>query len=62
MPGRASSFLIDNIYAKPAFRSVRRAQDRYSSLLLMSITLAFAVSQEFIFSKTAFRLLLIKLF
>ena len=34
-----------NIYAKTGINSVRRAQARYSSLLLMSITLAFAVAQ-----------------
>jgi hypothetical protein len=45
MTGGARSFLMikTNIKAEQYF--VHRAQARYSSLLLMSITLAFAVAQ-----------------
>lgn len=45
MPGGARSFLMITTNAKTKNHSVRRAQARYSSLLLLSITLAFAVAQ-----------------
>ena len=49
--------LNNNINIKAKHRFVRRAQDRYSSLLLMSITLAFAVAQVSLYFNCAFNCL-----